>query len=190
MENINSTKIGYARVSTNDQSLDLQIDALKQAGCIKIFQDIISGSKSERIGLAQALEYIRPGDTLVVWKLDRLGRSLKHLIEIVNDLHDKNIGFCSLHEVIDTTTNGGMLIFHIFGSLAQFERGLIKERTEAGLKAARARGRVGGRPKKMDIHKIAMAKSLMDDKSISIKEICNRLNIGKTTLYNYVKVNI
>jgi DNA invertase Pin-like site-specific DNA recombinase len=135
--------IGYARVSTSDQTLDLQKDALQKAGCERIFTVTASGSKSERIGLDEALSYVRPGDTLVVWRLDRLGRSLKHLIETITALDNRKIGFKSITEAIDTTTSGGKLIFHIFGALAEFERDIIKERTQAGLTAARARGRKG-----------------------------------------------
>ncbi len=141
--------VGYARVSTTEQTLDLQFDALKKAGCSKIFTDTASGAKTERKGLDEALSYVREGDTLVVWRLDRLGRSLTHLIETVSQLDNRKIGFKSLTEQIDTTTSGGKLIFHIFGALAEFERNLIRERTNAGLQAARARGRVGGRPKKL-----------------------------------------
>jgi DNA invertase Pin-like site-specific DNA recombinase len=137
--------IGYARVSTQDQTLDLQTDALQRAGCEKIFTDTTSGAKSDRSGLQDAMDYLRAGDTLVVWRLDRLGRTLKHLIATITDLSDK--GFKSLQEQMDTTTSGGKLIFHIFGALAEFEREVIKERTNAGLQAARARGRLGGRPK-------------------------------------------
>jgi len=141
--------VGYARVSTTEQTLDLQFDALKKAGCSKIFTDTASGAKTERKGLDEALSYVREGDTLVVWRLDRLGRSLTHLIETVSQLDNRKIGFKSLTEQIDTTTSGGKLIFHIFGALAEFERNLIRQRTNAGLQAARARGRVGGRPKKL-----------------------------------------
>jgi DNA invertase Pin-like site-specific DNA recombinase len=139
--------IGYARVSTQDQTLNLQMDALETIGCTKIFTDTISGSATQRSGLDEVLEYVREGDTLVVWKLDRLGRSLKHLIETITNLNNRNIGFKSITENIDTTTSGGKLIFHIFGALAEFERDIIRERTNAGLQAARARGRIGGRPK-------------------------------------------
>src|SRR5207248_9019601 len=139
--------IGYARVSTHDQTLDLQQDALEKAGCGKIFTDTASGAKAERKGLEEALAYVREGDTLVVWRLDRLGRSLKHLLETITTLNTRKIGFKSLTESIDTTTSNGRLIFNIFASLAEFERDLIRERTKAGLQAARARGRVGGRPK-------------------------------------------
>ena len=133
--------IGYARVSTTDQTLDLQKDALQQAGCYKTFTDTASGAKAERSGLDEALNYVRTGDTLVVWRLDRLGRSLKHLIETITGLNNRHIGFKSITENIDTTTSGGKLIFHIFGALAEFERDIIRERTRAGLHAARARGR-------------------------------------------------
>jgi DNA invertase Pin-like site-specific DNA recombinase len=139
--------VGYARVSTEDQNLDLQKDALQKAGCEKLFTDVASGAKDERAGLAEAIAFLRPGDTLVVWKLDRLGRSLKHLIETVTALQARKVGFRSLQESIDTTTSGGKLIFHVFGALAEFERDLIRERTQAGLQAARARGRKGGRPR-------------------------------------------
>ena len=179
--------IGYARVSTQDQHLDLQTDALEKAGCIKVFTDIASGAKTERNGLKEALAYLREGDILTVWKLDRLGRSLKHLIEVVNSLSEVNIGFQSLQEKIDTTTSGGKLIFHIFASLAEFERDLIRERTNAGLKAARTRGRMGGRPKAMDAKKIFMAKSLANDSNVSIKNICETLNVSRATLYRYLK---
>ena len=137
--------IGYSRVSTQDQNLDLQNDALKNAGCEKIFEDKISGARIERKGLTEALEFVRSGDVLVVWKLDRLGRGLRDLIDKIQDLEKRGVGFRSLTENIDTTTAGGKLIFHIFGSLAEFERALIKERTKAGLASARARGITGGR---------------------------------------------
>src|ERR687895_536382 len=163
--------IGYARVSTTEQHLHLQQDALSAAGCLKIYTDTISGTKSERKGLAEALDFIRGGDTLVVWRLDRLGRSLKDLIERITDLHSRNIGFKSLTENIDTTTSGGKLIFHIFGALAEFERNLIRERTQAGLVAARARGRQGGRPRGRDEPKRQAAIALSQDKSRSVTEI-------------------
>mgnify|MGYP000995688096 FL=1 len=160
--------VGYARVSTQDQNLDLQKDELIKAGCEKIFYDVASGSKSERTGLNDAIGYVREGDILVVWKLDRLGRSLKHLIEIVGELEKGKIGFKSLRENIDTTSPGGRLIFHVFGALAEFEREIIRERTNAGLSAARARGKKGGRPKAMDDKKVLMARSLFNDKKNSI----------------------
>jgi len=180
--------VGYARVSTTDQNLDLQDDALQTAGCERMFTDIASGAKAERPGLNQALKECRKGDTLVVWKLDRLGRSLPHLVETVRDLADKGIGFKSLQENIDTTTSGGKLIFHIFASLAEFERDLIRERTHAGLSAARARGRKGGRPKGvMDLNKQKAALALKNDTSRSISEICQILGVCRNTYYKYVR---
>jgi DNA invertase Pin-like site-specific DNA recombinase len=149
--------IGYARVSTHDQTLNLQLDRLKEAGCEKIFTDHISGTKAERPGLADALSHLRTGDTLEVWRLDRLGRSLRHLIDTITGLEAQGIGFRSLQENIDTTTSSGKLIFHIFGSLAEFERDLIRERTQAGLEAARSRGRVGDRPKALSKSKAELA---------------------------------
>jgi len=178
--------IGYARVSTIDQNLDMQIDALKVAGCEKIFSDVTSGAKTERVELKKAMEQLRKEDVLVVWKLDRLGRSLKHLIQVVSDLKKQDIGFKSLQESMDTTTNGGKLIFHIFGALAEFERELIRERTMAGLASARSRGRLGGRPKKMDKAKIGIAQTLYDKKTVSVKDICKQLGISKGTFYRYI----
>lgn len=179
--------VGYARVSTDDQNLSLQKDALEKAGCEKIFSDKMSGAKSKRPGLQEALDYLRDNqDSLVVWRLDRLGRSLKNLIEIMNLLEERSIGFRSLQESIDTTTSGGKLIFHIFGALAEFERNLIRERTKAGLEAARARGRMGGRPKSLDENKIQLAYKLYDEKQHSIKEICQILRVSKSTLYTYL----
>jgi DNA invertase Pin-like site-specific DNA recombinase len=180
--------IGYARVSTQDQTLDLQTDALKQAGCEKLCTDMTSGAKSERPGLQEAMNHLRTGDTLVVWRLDRLGRTLKHLIATITDLSDNGIGFRSLQENMDTTTSGGKLIFHIFGALAEFEREVIRERTNAGLQAARARGRLGGRPKlqTLDPKKIALVKQLYADGNMPVKEICDTLHIGRSTLYRYV----
>lgn len=180
--------VGYARVSTQDQNLNLQMDDLKKAGCEKIFTDVVSGTKSERDGLEEALTFLREGDTFVVWKLDRLGRSLKHLIEIVTDLNDKKIGFRSLRENIDTTTPGGKLIFHIFGALSEFEREIIRERTFAGLAAARARGRMGGRKPVMDNQKIAMAVSLINN-NIPTNKVCETLGVSRATLYRYLKQN-
>jgi len=182
------TFIGYARVSTQDQTLDLQLDTLKKAGCIKIFTDTASGAKSERKGLYEALEYVRENDVLVVWRLDRLGRSLKDLIDIISKLDARKIGFKSLTENIDTTTSGGKLIFHIFGALAEFERNLIRERTNAGLQAARSRGMKGGRPKLLTDKKVEMARKLYADKSNSVEEICKTLGISRMTLWRYVRV--
>jgi DNA invertase Pin-like site-specific DNA recombinase len=179
--------IGYARVSTGEQLLDLQLDALTKAGCGKVFTETAGGALVERVSLQEALAYVRPGDTLVVWRLDRLGRSLAHLIETVADLRDRGIGFKSLSEQIDTTTPGGKLVFHVFGALAEFERDLIRERTHAGLAAARARGRVGGRPKALtDPKKVALAQTLYDGKQADVDTICRTLGISRATLYRYV----
>jgi DNA invertase Pin-like site-specific DNA recombinase len=180
--------IGYARVSTQDQTLNLQKDALKKIGCNKIFTDTASGAKAERKGLDEALEYVREGDTLVVWRLDRLGRSLKHLIETITELNKRKIGFKSITENIDTTTSGGKLVFHIFGALAEFERDIIRERTQAGLQAARARGRKGGRPKALTPKKAQMVQDLYRNKENSIDEICKTLHISRSTLYRYIQV--
>lgn len=180
-------KIGYARISTNEQNLSLQMDALEEMGCEKIFHDQISGSKTQRPGLDEALTYLRDGDVLLVWRLDRLGRSLKHLIELVNSLEERGVGFQSLQESIDTTTSGGKLVFHIFGALAEFERNLIQERTYAGLAAARARGRTGGRPKALDAKKTALLYRLYDEKKHSIQEICELVGLSKSTLYAYLR---
>lgn len=178
--------IGYARVSTIEQNLALQVDALKNVGCDNIFDDTASGATTQRPGLIEALSHVRKGDTLVVWRLDRLGRSLKHLIETVALLEDRGVGFRSLQESIDTTTSGGRLIFQIFGALAEFERNLIRERTQAGLKAARARGKKGGRPKALDEKKVELAYRLYDEKKHTIKEICQILGISKPSLYAYL----
>ena len=179
--------IGYARVSTHDQTLNLQLDALKKSGCERIFTDTASGSQAERKGLEDALAFARAGDTIVVWRLDRLGRSLKHLIETITRLAERGIGFKSQTENIDTTTSGGKLVFHVFGALAEFERDIIKERTQAGLLAARARGRVGGRPRALTAKEIAIAQALYADPTKSIKDICQALRISKMTLYRYVE---
>lgn len=179
--------VGYARVSTHEQNLALQTDALKQAGCRRVFHDKVSGAGSERSGLKAALDYVRKGDTLLVWRLDRLGRSLRDLIEIVAGLEKRGIGFKSLQESIDTTTSGGRLIFHVFGALAEFERNLIRERTKAGLAAARARGRKGGRPKTLDTEKRDLLYRLYDERRYTIKEICRILGISKPTLYTYLQ---
>lgn len=178
--------IGYARVSTDDQKLNLQQDALHTAGCEKIFEDYLSGARATRPGLTLALEMARSGDTLVVWRLDRLGRSLKDLIQLTETLKQRSIGLQSLQESIDTTTSSGQLIFHLFGALAEFERNLIRERTNAGLVAARARGRLGGRPKALDLNKRQLAVKLYNDRQHSIDEICQMMGISKPTLYNYV----
>lgn len=181
--------IGYARVSSDDQNLDLQRDALKRAGCERIYEEKVSGGKADRPQLLRLLESLRSGDTLVVWRLDRLGRSLKHLIETVEKLEAMGVGFRSVTESIDTTTSGGKLVFHIFAALAEFERTLIRERTRAGLSAARARGRQGGRPKALSDDKRKMAQALRDDPSHSIQSICKTLGISRTTFYRYTQGN-
>ena len=177
--------VGYARVSTADQNLDLQQDALVQAGCGKVFTDVISGAQAERPGLTEALAFLREGDTLVVWKLDRLGRSLQNLIETVRALQLRGIGFKSLQERLDTTTSGGKLIFHLFAALAEFERDIIRERTQAGLASAKARGRRGGRPRAMTETTAAMARTLRQDPSRTVREICETLRISEATFYRY-----
>jgi DNA invertase Pin-like site-specific DNA recombinase len=180
--------IGYARVSTHDQNPELQLDALKAAGCKRehIYTDTISGASKQRPELDKLRSYIRSGDTLVVWRLDRLGRSLKDLIEWVEWMDENGIAFKSITESIDTSTSGGKLIFSIFGAIAEFERNLIRERTKAGLAAARARGRLGGRPKKLDAKKIELAKKLYASKEHTIVEICEAVGVSKATLYKYL----
>jgi DNA invertase Pin-like site-specific DNA recombinase len=181
--------IGYARVSTDEQNLDLQRDALLKAGVSSkdIYTDKVTGVKADRPGLNLALTHLRDGDTLIVWRLDRLGRSLKHLIETVTTLKEQGVSFKSLTENIDTSTATGTLVFQIFGALAEFERNLIKERTVAGLNAARARGRTGGRPKQNpNAGKISLAIRFYTDNSLSIPEILKTLNISKSTLYRWV----
>jgi DNA invertase Pin-like site-specific DNA recombinase len=180
--------IGYARVSTDDQNLDLQRDALENAGCEQIFTDRVSGTKARRPGLETALSHLRSGDTLVVWRLDRLGRSLRHLIDTVTDLQQRGVGFKSITESIDTTTSGGRLVFNIFASLAEFEREIIKERTNAGLQAARARGRKGGRRTALTPKQLQIAQQLYDTKT-PVNEICETLGISRATFYRYVASN-
>jgi len=179
--------LGYARVSTTDQNLDLQQDALCAAGCERVFTDTASGVTTNRPGLAAALTACRTGDVLVVWKLDRLGRSLPHLVETVQILADRQVGFRSLQEQIDTTTSGGTLIFHIFASLAEFERDLIRERTTAGLTAARARGRTGGRPAGGDDKKRKAALALKRDPNYTVLDICRIVGISRNTYYKYTR---
>ena len=178
--------IGYARISTPTQQLELQIDALTQSGCEKIFTDTASGVKTDRPGLTKALDFCRQGDTLVVWKLDRLGRSLQHLIEVVGAMEKRGIGFRSLGEAIDTTSSGGKLVFHLFGAIAQFERDMIRDRTLAGLAAARARGRKGGRRKALTPKQIEIGKTLASDRNRSVTDICETLKISKATYYRYI----
>ena len=182
--------VGYARVSTHDQTLALQRDALTGAGCERIFADTASGARADRPGLEDAVAFARTGDTLVVWKLDRLGRSLPHLLETVARLQEHGVGFRSLTEQLDTTTSGGKLVFHVFAALAEFERDVIRERTRAGLAAARARGRKGGRPKAAalsDARKVALAQALYADKAHSVAEICATLRVSRSTLYRHIK---
>lgn len=178
--------VGYARVSTQDQDPELQVDALRKAGCEKIFTEKASGAKRDRPELIAALEYARDGDTIVVWKLDRLARSLKQLIETVENLEDRGVGFKSVTETIDTTTSGGKLVFTIFGALAEFERSIIQERTRAGLEAARSRGRVGGRPRSVSDEDIAAAKAMLKDPEITVKKVAERIGCSEATLYRYL----
>ena len=181
--------IGYARVSTHEQSLNLQQDALTKAGCERTFTDVASGALDERQGLSAAIDYLREGDTLVVWRLDRLGRSLKQLIDRITALEARKIGFRSLTESMDTTTSGGRLIFHVFGALAEFERAVIRERTLAGLAAARARGRMGGRPKSMTATQVAMAKALLADRDRPVRDVLEALHVSRATLYRYLRAD-
>ena len=178
--------VGYARVSTQDQNPDLQLDALKKAGCEKVYIEKASGAQRDRPELKAAIDYMRAGDTLVVWKLDRLARSIKQLIETIDGLEQRDIGFKSLTETIDTTTSGGRLIFHIFAGLAEFERSIIRERTKAGLASARARGRLGGRPKKLSETDIEAAKALLSNPKITVEQAAKRLGIAPSTLYRYI----
>lgn len=185
-------KLGYARVSTVDQNLDLQIDALKKAGCDEqlIFTDKVSGIKSIRPGLTACIAELKPGDTLIVWKLDRIGRSMHHLVNLVHNFRINNIAFKSIQDgAIDTTTASGELMFNIFSALADFERKLIQERTNAGLRAARARGKQGGRPKiTSNNSKVKAAKAMHNNVNTSINDICSSLHISKATLYRYLKL--
>lgn len=183
-------KIGYARVSTKEQNLSLQIDALKKEGCYKIFQERVSGSKTDRLELRNMIDQLREEDIIVIWKLDRLGRSLRDLVNLIKEIQDKGAGLKSLHDSIDTTTAHGKLVFHIFASLAEFERDIISERTKAGLASARARGRVGGRPKGLSKEardKAIIVETLYKQGNMSIAQICKHVNIVKSTFYNYLK---
>jgi DNA invertase Pin-like site-specific DNA recombinase len=179
--------IGYARKSSADQNFDLQLDALNKAGCERIFDDVASGAKSDRQGLKNAIEFARSGDVIVCWKLDRVGRSLRDLIETINTLKDRGIGFRCLTQPVDTTNSAGMLVFQIFGAMAEFERSLIRERTQAGLLASRARGRLGGRPKSVNENRIASASTLYKDGKMSINQICQTLKISRATFYRDLK---
>lgn len=179
-------RFGYARVSTDDQNLDLQRDALTKAGCDRIFQEKVSGKASDRPALADCLGYLREGDTLVVWRLDRLGRSLPDLVQIVGDLNRQGIGFESLTERIETASATGTLTFHIFAALAEFERNLIRERTQAGLAAARARGRSGGRKPKIGEKERQEIQALYDSKTVPVTDIAKRYGVSRTTLYKHL----
>ncbi len=178
--------IGYARVSTHDQNLDLQQDALYAAGCEKVFFDELSGAKAARPELQKAMDTLREGDVLVVWRLDRLGRSLRNLLELVEKLKERKVGFRSIQESMDTSTSGGNLIFQVFGALAEFERNIIRDRTNAGLAAARARGRTGGRPKKLDEQQRQLVTRLYRE-GTPIPEILKTAKISKSTLYSYMQ---
>ena len=183
-------KIGYARISTKEQSLSMQVDALKKAGCDQIYEEIASGAKTARPVLEEIMRNIREDDTLIIWKLDRLGRNLAHLIHLTTKLIEKKVGLISLNDPIDTSTAQGRMVFGIFASLAEFERELIRERTQAGLKSARARGRKGGRPKGLTqaaIEKATIAEALYKNGSIPVKKIAEQLGISKTTLYLYLR---
>lgn len=175
-------RIGYARVSTDDQNTSLQLDALESAGCDQVFEEKISGKNKDRPELDVCLKVLRDGDTLVVWRLDRLGRSLEHLVQIIRELEDRKIGFQSLTESIDTTNAGGKLIFHIFAALSEFERNLIRERTIAGLKAARARGRVGGRKAKLSSPDVRKAAAMLLDPLVTKTEVAKHFGISRVTL--------
>lgn len=179
-------RVGYARVSTQDQKPELQLDALKAAGCERIFEEKASGAQRDRPQLKAAVEYMREGDTLVVWKLDRLARSMKQLIETVEDLDARGIGFQSLTEAIDTTTAGGRLVFHIFGALAEFERSIIRERTQAGLAAAKARGRTGGRPRSLTDDDLDVARTLLADGKLTVDAVARQLRVSPATLYRHI----
>jgi len=179
-------QIGYARVSTQDQNVGLQRDALEMAGCERIFVETASGAQRDRPELRAALDYMRDGDALVVWKLDRLARSLKQLIETVEEVGERGIALRSLTEAIDTGTSGGRLIFHIFGALAEFERSIIRERTLAGLRAAQARGHVGGRPAALAENDLAAARALMREPGITMRDIARRLKVAPSTLYRHL----
>jgi len=177
-------KVGYARISTGGQNLDGQIDALRDAGCDKIFEEKASGSRADRPVLTQALEFVRTGDILVTYRLDRIARSLPHLITIMDDLNQRGVGFHSITESLDTNSPGGRLIFHVFGAVSQFELDLIRERTRTGLEAARKRGRIGGRPRRMTEDKIRAAKKLLAD-GTPIKEVASTLDISVPTLFRW-----
>jgi len=185
-KHVHLMRIGYARVSTGEQKLDLQLDELEEAGCERIYEEKTSGAAKSRPELEKCLDSLRDGDILVVWRLDRFGRSLKDLVQKMDALEEKGVDFVSLTEGIDTTTAQGKLTFHIFGALAEFERALARERTMAGLRAARERGRVGGRPRSLDEEDIPQVQALMKDEDVPVADICERFGISKPTLYRYV----
>jgi DNA invertase Pin-like site-specific DNA recombinase len=178
--------LGYARVSTTDQQPRLQVDALKRAGCYRVFTETASGTCADRPTLEQVLDQLRPGDTLAVWKLDRLGRSLRHLVDTITELAERGVGFRSLQEAIDTTTPGGKLVFHVFAALAEFERDLIRERTTAGLAAARARGRHGGRPSVLSGHKLQVAREMYASGQYTVAAIATTLGVSRASIYRHV----
>lgn len=187
MTHMASMTYGYARVSTGDQTTDLQKDALVKAGCDRIFIDVASGAKAHRPEFDHMLDLLREGDSVVVWKLDRLGRSLQNLVELINDFDTRGVQFHSLTESIDTSTPGGTLIFNIFGSLAQFERDLIRERTRAGLEAARARGRTGGRPASLNEKQVREVRRLYASRSLTVDQIASMMRVSRTTIYRYLQ---
>lgn len=189
MAHMASMTYGYARVSTGDQTTDLQQDALEKAGCNRIFIDVASGAKAHRPELDHMLDLLREGDTVVVWKLDRLGRSMQNLVELINDFDTRGVQFRSLTELIDTSTPGGTLTFNIFGSLAQFERDLIRERTRAGLEAARARGRTGGRPASLDEKQAKEVQRLYESRSVTVDQIASMMRVSRTTIYRCLQKN-
>lgn len=178
--------VGYARVSTRDQTLALQLDALHGAGCVRVFEETASGAQRDRPQLAAALDYMRAGDTLVAWKLDRLARSTKQLIETVEELARRGVGFRCLTQDIDTTTAGGRLVFTIFSAIAEFEREIIRERTRAGLDAARARGRRGGRPPGLKARDLKEARALLRDPEITVEQVAARFKVSPSTLYRHL----
>lgn len=175
--------VGYARVSTHEQHLDQQIAALEQAGCIRVFQEKVSGTRTDRPEMVRALEYLREGDTLVVWRLDRLGRSLQHLIQVVGDLQGRGVGFRSIHEAIDTTTSAGRLTFHVFGALAEFERDLIIDRTKAGLAAARARGAKPGRKPALSPDQVGVVRQMHSSGQHTVEAIAKVVGVSRATIY-------
>jgi DNA invertase Pin-like site-specific DNA recombinase len=178
--------LGYARVSTTDQQPHLQVDALERAGCYRVFTEAASGARADRPVLEQLLDQLRPGDTLVVWKLDRLGRSLRHLVEIVTGLVERGVGFRSLQEQVDTTTPAGKLVFHVFAALAEFERDLVRERTSAGLAAARARGRRGARPSVLTGHKLQVAQEMYASRQYTVAAIAKTLGVSRASIYRHL----